>query len=51
MAEEQALKGEGRVLIRPSGTEPVIRVMVEGNDHALVAGIAENLAKVVEAQA
>ncbi len=51
MAEEQALNGRGRVLIRPSGTEPVIRVMVEGDDDALVAGIAQNLAKVVEEQA
>ncbi|MEE8243820.1 MAG: phosphoglucosamine mutase, partial [Pseudomonadales bacterium] len=51
MAEEQALNGRGRVLIRPSGTEPVIRVMVEGDDDALVAGIARNLAKVVEEQA
>ncbi|MCZ6656359.1 MAG: phosphoglucosamine mutase, partial [Gammaproteobacteria bacterium] len=51
IAQEQALNGRGRVLIRPSGTEPVIRVMVEGDDDALVAGIARNLAKVVEEQA
>ena len=33
-AEEQ-LKGRGRVLIRPSGTEPLLRVMVGGDDKAL----------------
>ena len=51
IAEERALNGQGRILIRPSGTEPVIRVMVEGDDDVLVAGIARNLAKVVEDQA
>ncbi|MBU0745110.1 MAG: phosphoglucosamine mutase [Gammaproteobacteria bacterium] len=37
----------GRILLRPSGTEPVIRVMVEGKDEALIAKVAEELAKVV----
>ena len=45
---EAALDGTGRVLLRPSGTEPVIRVMVEGEDLALVEELAKNLAKVVE---
>jgi phosphoglucosamine mutase len=31
-AAESAMGGEGRVLLRPSGTEPLIRVMVEGRD-------------------
>ncbi len=45
---EQRLNGRGRVLLRPSGTEPLIRVMVEGEDAALVREQAEMLAAVVE---
>jgi phosphoglucosamine mutase len=45
-AEEQ-LAGRGRVLLRPSGTEPVVRVMVEGDDAALVARLARQVADVV----
>ena len=37
---EKQLAGQGRVLLRPSGTEPVIRVMAEGRDAALVEGHA-----------
>lgn len=44
---EARLAGRGRVLLRPSGTEPVVRVMVEGEDAELVRGIAEELAEVV----
>lgn len=44
---EAALDGGGRVLLRPSGTEPVLRVMVEGRDAALVAGQAEAIAAAV----
>ena len=44
---EGKLAGRGRVLLRPSGTEPVVRVMVEGEDAGEVAGHAEALAKVV----
>jgi phosphoglucosamine mutase len=46
-AAEQALDGRGRVLLRPSGTEPVIRVMVEGEDGGLVRTLAESLAETV----
>lgn len=44
---EQRLGDQGRVLLRASGTEPVIRVMVEGQDAALVQELAEGLAEAV----
>ena len=44
---EDKLAGRGRVLLRPSGTEPVVRVMVEGDDAGEVAGHAQALAQVV----
>ena len=47
---ERALGDRGRVLLRPSGTEPLIRVMVEGADEAQVTAIAERLADVVRDQ-
>ena len=46
-AVESALKGEGRVLLRASGTEPLLRVMVEGRDASLVQASAEQLANAV----
>ena len=46
-AVENRLVGEGRVLLRPSGTEPLLRVMVEGKDAALVKSCAEQLATAV----
>jgi phosphoglucosamine mutase len=45
---ERALAGRGRVVLRASGTEPVIRVMVEGEDASTVAAHAAALAAVVE---
>ena len=48
---EQQLKGRGRLLIRKSGTEPVIRVMVEGDDLAEVTQLANSLADAVRANA
>lgn len=44
---EKRMEGKGRVLLRPSGTEPVIRVMVEGQEHQLVASLAQELADIV----
>lgn len=46
-AVEAELAGEGRVLLRPSGTEPVVRVMVEGVDEAVVVRLATELAAAV----
>lgn len=46
--EEAVLAGEGRVLIRPSGTEALIRVMVEGKDPVLAQGCANNLANFIK---
>ena len=42
-----AMSGRGRVLLRKSGTEPLVRVMVEGEDESRVRGYAEDLAKLV----
>jgi phosphoglucosamine mutase len=44
---ERVLNGKGRVLLRPSGTEPLLRVMVEGEDKTLVEQSAKNIADVV----
>lgn len=51
MSAEERLAGRGRVLLRPSGTEPVVRVMVEGEDAELVRQLASELADVVASQA
>lgn len=45
-AVEERMDGKGRVLIRPSGTEPLIRVMLEGEDIELITELAEELAKI-----
>jgi phosphoglucosamine mutase len=47
---EKKLDGRGRVLLRPSGTEPLIRVMVEGEDSMLVNELVEGMAKIVKQQ-
>ena len=44
----QRMAGRGRVLLRKSGTEPLVRVMVEGDDEAQVRGYAQELADVVK---
>jgi phosphoglucosamine mutase len=48
---ERAMAGEGRVVLRPSGTEPVIRVMVEGREEGATRAAATELADVVRAAA
>jgi phosphoglucosamine mutase len=48
---ERRYDGRGRIVLRASGTEPVIRVMVEGYDAAMVKQGARDIAKAVEAAA
>jgi phosphoglucosamine mutase len=48
---EKRMNGEGRVVLRPSGTEPVIRVMVEGRDESATRAAATELAEVVRTAA
>ena len=50
-AAEQALDGRGRLVIRPSGTEPVIRVMAEGDDRAEVEQVVDSICDAVRAAA
>ncbi len=45
---EEEFNGEGRVLIRPSGTEPLVRVMIEGKDQEYIAKRAKELAELIE---
>ena len=46
-AEEAELAGKGRILLRPSGTEPLVRVMVEAPSSDEARAVADRLAKVV----
>ena len=45
---EDEFKGEGRVLIRPSGTEPLVRVMIEGKNKDIITRRAKELVRVIE---
>ena len=44
---EEKFNGEGRVLIRPSGTEPMVRVMIEGKDQNIIEEEARKLADLI----
>jgi len=44
---QSLLNGNGRVILRPSGTEPVIRIMIEGENHDTITGYAEEIEKVI----
>ena len=46
-SQQQSLMGMGRVLVRVSGTEPKIRVMVEGEDEAAIQTSAERIADMI----
>ena len=50
-AAERELEGNGRLLIRKSGTEPLIRVMAEGDDPALVQKVVDDICEAVQAVA
>ena len=45
---EAEFAGEGRVLIRPSGTEPLVRVMIEGKNQQVISEEAEKLANLIQ---
>ena len=45
---EEEFSGNGRVLIRPSGTEPLVRVMIEGENQEILDQRAHELAKLIE---
>jgi phosphoglucosamine mutase len=47
---ESILSGEGRVLIRPSGTEPLVRVMLEGKEEGQLRELATNLANLIHSK-
>lgn len=47
---EKKMAGEGRVLIRPSGTEPLVRVMLEGSDTEKIRPLAQTLADLIESR-
>ena len=45
---EKRLNGSGRLLVRKSGTEPVIRVMAEGDDEAVVRSVVSDIVSAIQ---
>ena len=45
---EETLSDVGRLVVRPSGTEPLIRVMTEGSDRALIVKVAREVADAIK---
>jgi phosphoglucosamine mutase len=50
-AQNDRLAGTGRILVRASGTEPVIRVMAEGDDEVIISDVVEKICDVIQAPA
>ena len=50
-AANDRLKGHGRLLVRPSGTEPLIRVMVEADDETLLSNVLDEVSDVIQRHA
>jgi phosphoglucosamine mutase len=50
-AAERSMSGKGRILVRPSGTEPLIRIMIEGQDESEMRTIAQFIADRIVAAA
>ncbi|MFI5388651.1 MAG: phosphoglucosamine mutase, partial [Candidatus Eremiobacterales bacterium] len=50
-AAERSMSGKGRILVRPSGTEPLIRIMIEGQDESEMRTIAQSIADRIVAAA
>lgn len=48
LEEEKKLNGRGRILVRPSGTEPLVRVMAEGPDFSELEQVVKRVAAMVE---
>ncbi len=47
---KERLGGQGRLVIRPSGTEPLIRVMAEGDDRGLVEKVVNDIIDVISSE-
>ena len=45
---ETLLEKEGRLLVRKSGTEPLVRIMVEGTDHKVISSVSEELVETIK---
>ena len=46
--QEKVLGGEGRILVRPSGTEALLRVMVEASEESVAQSVANTIAQIIQ---